>query len=125
MLLKRINSPGLGDPAGPYSHAVRHGNTLYTSGFTAYGTPAQSASAEDQADAIFDQLEIVAGEENISMEKLVKVSIFITDPGDIPALRNTLARRYGAHAPASSLLLVKGLFAPELAVEIEAIFALD
>ncbi|WP_153769843.1 RidA family protein [Labrenzia sp. CE80] len=124
MPLTRINLPELGLPVGPYSHAVRHGDTLYTSGFTAFGTDAQSASASQQATAIFDQLERIVTSQGSSMEKLVKVTVFITDPTNIPSLRDSLTERYAAQAPASSMVIVRGLFAPELALEVEAIFAL-
>ncbi|WP_289033144.1 RidA family protein [uncultured Roseibium sp.] len=124
MPLTRINLPELGLPVGPYSHAVRHGDTLYTSGFTAFGTDAQSASASAQAAAIFDQLERIATSQGSSMEKLVKVTVFITDPASIPSLRDALTERYAEQVPASSMVIVNGLFAPELALEVEAIFAL-
>ncbi len=45
MPLARQNFEELGLPAGPYTHAIRHGQTVYTSGFTAFGTPAQADSA--------------------------------------------------------------------------------
>ncbi|WP_417684742.1 RidA family protein [Roseibium sp.] len=120
----RINLPELGLPVGPYSHAVRHGDTLYTSGFTAFGTPAQGRDAGAQAMAIFDQLETIAKSQSSSMENLVKVTVFITGPEVIGGLREAVSRRYGAHVPASSMVIVKGLFSPDLALEVEAIFAL-
>ncbi|WP_085899805.1 RidA family protein [Kiloniella majae] len=124
MSLERINYPELGLPVGPYTHAVIQGNTLYTSGFTAFGTAQQSASIGDQAKAIFLQLEIIAKAQNTSLQNLVKVTVFVTDMSDIDALRLALTEIYGDHTPASSLIKIEALFAPELKIEIEAIFAL-
>lgn len=125
MLPIRKNIPELGPVAGPYSHAVVHGNTLYTSGLTAFGTDSQSEGAALQAQSILDQLSLIAGSFGSSLEHLVKVTVFAIDPADIPAVREILTDRYGQAIPASSLVLVNGLFSPDLRLEIEAVFALD
>ncbi len=124
MTVDRINYPELGLPVGPYTHAVIHGDTLYTSGFTAFGTEAQSGSIGQQARAIFAQLEIIAKQKNISMDNLIKVTVFVTELTDMTALRDTLSDLYGTHVPASSLIKIESLFAAELKIEIEAVFAL-
>ncbi|MCZ4281448.1 RidA family protein [Kiloniella laminariae] len=121
---KRINLPELGLPVGPYVHAVLHQSTLYTSGFTAYGTDAQSGSVSEQARAIFTQLLTIAESQNTSIEKLVKVTLFVTDLERISELRDCLMDLYAGAVPASSLVKVDQLFSPELLIEIEAIFAL-
>lgn len=122
--IARIDVPDLPEPVGPYRHAVRHGDTLYTSGFTAFGTDAQNGDAGAQTRAVFDQLKTVAESQGSSMEKLIKVTIFITDPADIPEFREAVEAIYGAHRPASSLLVIGGLFDPGLRIEVEAIFAI-
>jgi len=124
MTLLRHNFEELGLPVGPYTHAVSHADTVYTSGFTAFGTKAQIGAAEAQTDAVLDQLTILAGQFGRSLSDLVKVTVFATDPADIPGIRTALTRRYGDAVPASSLVLVKALFSPDLRVEIEAVFAL-
>jgi enamine deaminase RidA (YjgF/YER057c/UK114 family) len=123
MSIIRKNIEQLGLPVGPYTHAVVHGQTLYTSGFTAFGTPAQTGSAHAQAQAVLNQLETLALEFGRSLEDLIKVTVFVTDPTDIPQIRDALSQVYGDAVPASSLLFVSALFAPELKIEIEAIFA--
>ncbi len=125
MNLKRKNISYLGPVVGPYTHAVFHGDTLYTSGLTAFGTKAQAKGAGEQANAILDQLSVLAENCGTSLSDLVKVTIFATDPGDIPDVRNVLTERYGNAVPASSLVMVNGLFSPDLRLEMEAIFALD
>ncbi|MEM9631304.1 MAG: RidA family protein [Pseudomonadota bacterium] len=124
MTLFRQNFEKLGMPVGPYTHAVRHHNTLYTSGFTAFGTGAQNGSANEQTHAVLDQLEFIALQYERDLTDLLKVTVFITDPSDIPGVREAAQSRYGDAVPASSLVMVTGLFAPELRVEIEGIFAL-
>ncbi|MHA6313762.1 RidA family protein [Pantoea sp. S-LA4] len=121
---ERKNYPQLGEVKAPYVHAVKHGDTLYVSGLTAFGTPAQHSGIAQQAEAIFSQLELIAAAEQTSLASLIKVTIFITAFSDIEALREVLFRYYGAHLPASSLVQVSGLFSADLRIEIEAILAL-
>ncbi|MGJ0128678.1 RidA family protein [Pantoea sp. RHCKP32] len=121
---ERKNYPQLGDVKAPYVHAVKHGSTLYVSGLTAFGTAAQQGEIAEQAEAIFEQLRLVAEAEQTSLGALLKVTIFVTSFTEINALREVLYRYYGDHLPASSLVQVSGLFSPDLRIEIEAIFAL-
>lgn len=125
MPVSRQNFEQLGLPVGPYSHAVVHGDQVYTSGFTAFGTDAQSGDAEAQTGAVLDQLKLIAETFERSLRDLVKVTVFVCDPADIPGIRTALTERYGDAVPASSLVMVSGLFAPELRVEIEAMIALN
>ena len=124
MTIARQNYEALGLPVGPYTHAVRHADTVYTSGFTAFGTEAQKSGAGEQTNAILVQLAHIAEQFDGTLADLVKVTVFITDATDIPAIRAALEAGYGSAVPASSLVMVSGLFAPELRVEIEAVFGL-
>ncbi|MBL4785799.1 MAG: RidA family protein [Cohaesibacteraceae bacterium] len=124
MTFIRINYPELGLPVGPYTHAVIHGETLYTSGLTAFGTAAQTGTICEQAIAIFEQLKLIADKQSTSLAILIKVTIFVTDFSDMAELRGVLTGLYGDHVPASSLIKIEALFASELKIEIEAVFAL-
>ncbi|UES58328.1 RidA family protein [Roseibium aggregatum] len=121
MPLARQNFEELGLPAGPYTHAVRHGQTVYTSGFTAFGTPAQADSAGPQIKAVFAQLNTIAAHYGRSLKDLVKVTVFVTNMTDLPEIRSALAELYANEVPASSLVCVAALFHPQLRVEVEAI----
>lgn len=123
-LLTRKNYPELGEVKAPYVHAVRHHDTLYVSGLTAFGTAAQGQSLAAQASEIFSQLNNVAAAEQISLQNLIKVTIFVTSLAELASLREVLFAHFGEHLPASSLVQVSALFSPDLNVEIEAILAL-
>ncbi|WP_438463208.1 RidA family protein [Marinomonas sp. PE14-40] len=124
LVVKPINFPDLGLPAGPYSQAVIHGNTLYTSGMTVFGTQAQTGSISEQTKEVFRQIEFMAKAVGSSLSKLIKVTIFVTDLSDMQALRQTLNDIYQTHLPASSLIKIESLFSANLNVEIEAILAI-
>jgi 2-iminobutanoate/2-iminopropanoate deaminase len=124
MTIERKNYKALGDPAGPYSHAVSYGNTLYLSGMTAFGTKEEMLDIGSQAKAIFEKIDVIAKAEGSGLENLIKVTIFVTDLDEIEKLRDTLFLVYGKNIPASSLVHVAGLFSSNLKIEIEAIIAL-
>ena len=122
--VERKNYPELGEVKAPYVHAVKHNDTLWLSGLTAFGTPAQKAGIAEQAEAVFLQIKAIASAEGTDFSRLIKVTIFITSFAEIDALRQVLYRHYGDHLPASSLVEISRLFSPDLKIEIEAVFAL-
>lgn len=114
----------MGEVKAPYVHSVRHNNTLYISGLTAFGTAAQQSGIAVQAEEIFCQIREIASAEGADFSALIKVTIFITSFDEINELRTVLYRNYGDHLPASSLVEVSRLFSPDLKIEIETIFGL-
>ena len=122
--LVRRNYRALGEVKAPYVHSVKHGNTLYISGLTAFGTAAQHEGITEQAEEIFSQIRKIISEEEIDFSALIKVTIFITSFEEINELRKVLYRNYGDHLPASSLVEVSRLFSPNLSIEIEAVLGL-
>ncbi|WP_336794948.1 RidA family protein [Erwinia aphidicola] len=118
----RTNYPELGEVKAPYVHSVKHGDTLYISGLTAFGTTAQHQGIVEQAEEIFSQIRKIASAENLDFSALIKVTLFITSFDEINELRKVLYQNYGDYLPASSLVEVSRLFSPDLSIEIEAIF---
>ncbi|MCS3408831.1 RidA family protein [Serratia sp. AKBS12] len=122
--IKRNNYSALPTPGGPYVHAVRHRDVMYVSGLTAFATAAQGQSAEIQAQTILEQLAAIAAAEGGDLTSVLKLSVFLTDIADLPALRPILFNSFDGALPAYSLMAVSALFSPEVKVEIEAILAL-
>ncbi len=123
--IERKNYADLGEVQGPYTHSVIHQNILYTSGLTAFGCTAQSEGIEAQTRVIFSQLSHVCQTNNVTLQNLIKVTIFVSDLSEMERLRETLLDLYGNHIPASSLIKVDTLFAEDLKIEIEAIIGLE
>ncbi len=124
MQIERKNYPHLDAPVGPYVHAVSYDGLLYLSGLTAFGTPAQGHDLPTQAEAVFEQMGSIFAAESINFSNLIKVTIFVTEFEEVDKLRNVLFQTYQNNLPASSLIQVKSLFAPDLKIEVEAIAAL-
>jgi 2-iminobutanoate/2-iminopropanoate deaminase len=122
--VSRINYPQLGVPVGPYVHATRYNGLLFVSGLTAFGTAAQRTDLASQAKSTLSQIQEILKSEKIGVEQILKVTIFVTDLSEAEGLRDVLFNFYQGKLPASSLIQVQKLFAPELKIEIEAIVAL-
>lgn len=124
MSLQRLNYDELGKVQGPYSHSVSHHRVLYTSGLTAFGSAAQTKGIEEQTKTIFSQLKSICHANNVGLENLIKVTLFVSDLSEMESLRTVLFNLYGDNIPASSLIKVESLFSEDLKIEIEAIIGL-
>lgn len=124
MQIERKNYSHLDAPVGPYVHAVSYDGLLFLSGLTAFNTPAQDRNLATQAEAVFAQIRSILEAEGTSFNNLIEVTMFVTEFEEVDKLRNVLFSIYENNLPASSLIQVKGLFAPELKIEVKAIVAL-
>ena len=125
MPIERKNYPHLDAPVGPYVHAVSYNGLLFLSGMTAFNTPAQNQDLATQAAAVFNQISSILVAEGTGFESLLKVTIFVTEFEALDQFRAVLFETYQIHLPASALIQVRGLFSPELKIEVEAIAALS
>ena len=66
-------------------------------------------------------LNAVLGAAGMSAANLVKMTIYLPEAADIAGFMDAAAGALPDPPPATTLLLVKGLIAPELRVEIEGI----
>ena len=94
--IKTIISTTLAPAAiGPYSQAVRIGNTLYTSGQVpldpATGTLVAGGIREQTA-RVFENLTAVLEEAGLDMSHVVKTTVFLKSMGDFAAMNEIYAR---------------------------------
>ena len=122
--MKTINAAGAPAAIGPYVHAIRVGDLLFTSGqipLTVEG--AMPEGIEAQTEQVFDNLAAVVAEAGASLDKVVKATVFCTDLGDFARLNAIYEKRFGSHKPARSTVQVAAL--PRGAsVEIELVVSL-
>jgi reactive intermediate/imine deaminase len=112
---------------GPYSQAVRAGNTVYFSGQIPLD-PATGALVEGdialQTRRVFDNLAAVAQAAGGTLEKIVRVGIYVTDLGHFAEVNAVMAEYFQAPYPARSTIEVSAL--PKGAqVEVDAVMVLD
>ncbi|MCZ6522795.1 MAG: Rid family hydrolase, partial [Alphaproteobacteria bacterium] len=60
-----------------------------------------------------------------SLDKVVKVTIFVTDMGEFNTIVDLRRKHFSAPYPADSIVEIKALYTPEAMIEIEAIALVD
>ncbi|MHA6205142.1 RidA family protein [Dyella soli] len=112
---------------GPYSQAVRAGNTVYFSGQIPLD-PATGQMVEGdittQTRRVFNNLKAVVEAAGGSMDKIVRVGIYVTNLGHFASVNEVMGEYFQAPFPARSTIEVSAL--PKLAdVEVDAVMVLD
>jgi len=111
---------------GPYSQAVRSGQTVYLSGQIPLD-PATGALVEGdiaaQAQRAFDNLKAVCEAAGGSLDGVVRLGLYLTDLGDFATVNAVMADYFSAPYPARSTIQVSAL--PKGAVvEVDAVLVL-
>ena len=111
---------------GPYSQAVRSGQTVYLSGQIPLD-PATGALVEGdiaaQAQRAFDNLKAVCEAAGGSLDGVVRLGLYVTDLGDFATVNAVMADYFSAPYPARSTIQVSAL--PKgAAVEVDAVLVL-
>ena len=111
---------------GPYSQAIKAGNTLYLSGQIAIN-PAEgkivAVTIEEQAEQCCRNIEAVLAAAGADMSKVVKTTCFLAEIADFKAFNEVYAKHF-ISKPARSCVAVKDLPAGALC-EIEAIVVME
>ena len=108
--------------AGPYSQAIRAGDLVFTAGQLGMD-PAGGELAADvtgQEERALRNLEAILAAAGSGLDRLVKVTVFLADIGDWPAVNQVYAAILPEPYPARSAFAVKDLPKGAL-VEIEAV----
>src|SRR5712691_11897675 len=103
MDITRRDYPDIGQPGGPFCHAVRAGNFLFISGATAGG-----------AEAVLQKLSHILQAEGATLANVVKVTVFLTDIRDRAEIAKVRETYFQGVYPASTLVQVAALAAPNL-----------
>ncbi len=114
------------DPFEPYriSQAIRVGDLVYTSGQAAIDLQGNLVGVGDfdaQAAQVFDNLQAVLAAAGSGLDRVVKVTIYLTDMGNFPKIVELRARYFSQPWPADTIVEVGALALPELEIEIEAV----
>ncbi len=111
---------------GPYSQAVSTGQLLFTSGQLPIDPKTgeiPEGSIEDRAHLVFQNLTAIAEKAGVSLDKVVKTTVFLTDINDFQAVNQVYGQYFKEPFPARSAFQVAAL--PLGAdIEVEAIIQL-
>jgi len=122
-----VSTPNAPAAIGPYSQAVRAGQTLYLSGQIALD-PASGqlvdGGIEAQAERVFRNMAAVVEAAGGSLAQCVKLTLFLTDLAHFPVVNEIMQRHFAQPFPARSTVGVASL--PRGALfEAEAVVVLD
>ena len=116
----------IGSAQGPYSPAVRCGNLLFVSGQVAIRPDGVALGAEDlatQTRQCLANLRAVLENAGASLDRVVKVTVFLADVEGWAVFSQIYAEAFGSHRPARSMVPVSA-FPGGFKVEIDAIAVL-
>ena len=108
---------------GPYCTATVYGDTVYMSGMIgvdpAVGKPVEGGTLA-QARQVFENIRTVLGELGLTMDDVLKTTVFLTNLGDFAEVNKLYAEYFGPNYPARSCVEVSRL-PMSLAIEVECI----
>jgi enamine deaminase RidA (YjgF/YER057c/UK114 family) len=104
-----------------YSRAVIDGDFAFGSGTTGYdyATMTMPADVASQTRNCFKTIEQALKDGGFAMADIVRATYYLTDAGDADAHFAVCGEILGDIRPAATLLVVAGLYKPEMKVEIE------
>lgn len=122
MLQRITTSP---DPYEPFllSQGIRVGGLLFISGQAGYGADGRIVPGgfKAQGEQAFANLRHALEAGGSSLAHVAKVTIFLTDMGNFSKVVDLRRQFFTPPYPADSIVEVKGLYSPDVMIEIEAI----
>ena len=123
MTIRRVTSPDVPEPPPErWSNCLVVDGIAYVSGMVARGAPNLEKMDEyEQAKLIFGKIKGMVEAAGGTMADVVKVTIYVTNIKNNTKVWKARAEFFTGDFPASTLVEVSALAAPEILVEIEAI----
>lgn len=121
-----ISTPDAPEAIGPYSQAVKVGNTIWISGQIPLIPGSMEVVSGDitaQATQVFNNLQAIASASGGDLSRAVKINISLTDLADFAAVNDVMTRFFKEPYPARACVQVAAL-PKAVAIEVEAILAL-
>ena len=121
--MKSIATDGAPKAIGPYSQAVVERGFLFTSGQIPLDPTTGelvTGGIEAAVERVFENLEAILRAAGLTLDDVVKTTVYLLRMEDFAAMNGVYARRFGSHRPARSTLAVARL-PKDAPVEIELV----
>jgi len=109
----------------PTSAVIRHGDTVYVSGFPPFD-PATGAIAdapiERQTELVLEQMKLCLAAAGSSLENVLKCNVYCTSPAHFAAV-NAIYRRYFPKDPPARIFVCVPAWFGEFDIEIDCVAA--
>lgn len=127
-LREELMSAGVQEPISHYAHGVRVGDLVFVSGCIGTDGAGNLVGGDDvaaQARQALLNIQLVLAEAGATLADVCKVTVYLTDVDDRPAINPVRQELFGEARPASTLIEISRLAMPGAKVEIEAVAALS
>ncbi len=121
--MKFIHTPEAPAAVGPYSQAVVVGEWVFASGQIAIDpTTGQviDGGIAEQTDRVMKNLAAVLRETGLSLNQVVKTTVYLADMGRFEEMNEVYAKHFGGHRPARATVQA-GALPKSVGVEIDVI----
>lgn len=105
-----------------FSGAVKHGNTLYIAGKGAHTEPFEIKA---HTEIVLQELQKELERNGSSMDKVLKVNVYLADLGDYKAMNEVFRGRFGKNPPVRTTVATYGGVPGNSLVEMDCIAAID
>ena len=125
--MKKISTPNAPKPAGHYSQAIVHGNTVYVSGQLAVDPQTgekRLGSIEEQTEQALKNVAEILKAANSDVDRVLKTTLYISDIELWGRVNEVYSRFFGEHRPARAVVPTKELHYG-FQIEIEAVAAVN
>ena len=108
---EKIFTANAAAPIGPYSQAIKAGNTLYVSGQIALKPDGSmdTVAVENEVDRIFLNLKAILNAAKMDLNNVVKSTIYLTDLKNFKKVNEVYGKYFSEIAPARETVEVKAL----------------
>ncbi|WP_462247565.1 RidA family protein [Ekhidna sp.] len=107
-----INSSKAPAPIGPYSQAIKAGNTLYISGQIPIDQEKDllvEGSIEDETEQVMKNIGFILEEAGLSFQDVLKCSIFVSSMDNFARINAVYGKYFQENPPARETVEVSGL----------------
>ena len=111
---------------GPYSQAVQWGDVVFISGqipLNPENGQLNNATFEDETNQVLDNLEAICQEAGGTLDRILKLTIYLTDLSKFDVVNSIMASRFSEPFPARATLEISKL-PKEVSIEMDAILSI-
>jgi len=123
-MIERISPPGAPAPGGPYSPAVKAGDSIYVAGqISVDPVSGQVIQGDVQVETrqVLTNIKSILEGCGASMSQVVRCGVYLIDAADFQAMNQVYAEFFGDAKPARTTIIVAALPRAGMKVEIDAI----